>query len=273
MTKIRIRKYTKSDSRWFTLIELLVVIAIIAILASLLLPGLQGARKTAQSAVCSNRFKQLGVANALYLSDNDSTFAPYKLGPDSSSKVTYMDLLCSYLSITLNQTQIDRGDWTKVQVKELDSLAEVWSCPLDNLGPKDTYNNVRANYGGTYAPASYVITGNPTDNLGVTDARRFYYFGNIALPGAANYFRIIKEPLVVKPSQCFHMVESYYSGFGGLGASSDINNGFFRTDQQFYANFSRHPGFRRNYLFADGHVAAMRDQEAKAGPIWHITAK
>jgi prepilin-type N-terminal cleavage/methylation domain-containing protein len=57
--------------RGFTLIELLVVISIIALLISLLLPALSGARRTGQRVACMATLRGIGQGGASYAADND----------------------------------------------------------------------------------------------------------------------------------------------------------------------------------------------------------
>jgi prepilin-type processing-associated H-X9-DG protein/prepilin-type N-terminal cleavage/methylation domain-containing protein len=54
----------------FTLIELLVVVGIIAILLSIILPAVSGARKSAQGLKCQSNLRQLALAFHMYASEN-----------------------------------------------------------------------------------------------------------------------------------------------------------------------------------------------------------
>lgn len=64
------------SSKGFTLIELLVVIAIIALLAGILLPALNGARRSALSVRCKANLQQWATAFFLYADDWNGFLPP-----------------------------------------------------------------------------------------------------------------------------------------------------------------------------------------------------
>ncbi len=61
-----------SIHRAFTLVELLVVVSIIALLLSILLPALQGARDVARNVVCLNNVKQISLGWLYYTNDESA---------------------------------------------------------------------------------------------------------------------------------------------------------------------------------------------------------
>jgi prepilin-type N-terminal cleavage/methylation domain-containing protein/prepilin-type processing-associated H-X9-DG protein len=75
--RILVRKSSRKvegDRGGFTLVELLVVIAIIALLMSILMPALAGARKQAQGVVGQSNLHSWGLAFQLFAHDNEGFF-------------------------------------------------------------------------------------------------------------------------------------------------------------------------------------------------------
>jgi prepilin-type N-terminal cleavage/methylation domain-containing protein/prepilin-type processing-associated H-X9-DG protein len=128
-------------SRAFTLIELLVVVAIIALLISILMPGLSRAREQAKQTVCLANQKTLAVAVLQYAHENkDAIVGSYT---DARSWVDWpIGTNGAYLSQfqAQNQTTVDaeirgieRGLLFRYTIQ-----VEVYRCPSDrrNVGPR-----------------------------------------------------------------------------------------------------------------------------------------
>lgn len=110
----------------FTLIELLIVIAIIAILAALLLPALNQARKKGQEATCTSRSKQLGTAYSMYTDENKDFMPISGLGNPQGGE----DFSGGKRSVPLLLTPYAGSGLTNVDGWTVLRRNKVFECPL-----------------------------------------------------------------------------------------------------------------------------------------------
>src|SRR5688500_16818554 len=107
----------------FTLVELLVVIGIIALLISILLPTLAGARRSANTVKCLAALKELGNAFAMYAGDNKGTYPAARHNASDPVTRRWTDMIAKYSS--------KRGaDFTtQSDIAKLRYNSVLWGCP------------------------------------------------------------------------------------------------------------------------------------------------
>jgi prepilin-type N-terminal cleavage/methylation domain-containing protein/prepilin-type processing-associated H-X9-DG protein len=150
----------------FTLIELLVVIAIIAILAAMLLPALAKAKSKAQSVQCLSNMKQWGLANLMYMGDNEDKIPLFgdKFSLGDPEVMWWYQKLAPYV---LKQAAADKGNYEAM-------TAQIRKCPSGNVGPPPFSSPAAARYSewNCWVGVYYGAFGNPLTGL-------FYYGDNV----------------------------------------------------------------------------------------------
>ena len=235
----------------FTLIELLVVIAIIAILAAILFPVFARARENARRASCQSNLKQIGLGILQYTQDYDESL-PHMVG-DSEPFLGWVQIINPYIK-----------------------SYQIFQCPSETTT------------GATYITNAYYPDAGATNST--SDHTDYAYNGLAGNPPGANYRVGAKLAQLQNPAigimvndqnptlageygpmgmQAYAKSTYYFGGaVGGNGAycygilgETTIPTGDcadrVTVDRGTNGAAKRHLG-TANYLFADGHVKALR---------------
>jgi prepilin-type N-terminal cleavage/methylation domain-containing protein/prepilin-type processing-associated H-X9-DG protein len=238
-----------SRTTGFTLIELLVVIAIIAILAAILFPVFARARENARRASCQSNLKQIGLGIAQYAQDYDETMPPgYVKGSNSSSS--------------------NAGPWHWLIQPYTKSL-QVLRCP-SNTTPAPPTASVQQELGdpgrGTI-PVSYKANGgNRDDNFLAADwcqsPSPTYAATSDCQRPMDSYQGAPTTSYTMRPAKLAEFASTaetiVVTEVNDVSAASYSLATYGRRDQDLQnAVMTNHLG-TANFLFADGHVKAMK---------------
>jgi len=224
----------------FTLIELLVVIAIIAVLASLLLPGLARAKQSGLRIVCVNNLRQWGLALHLYANDNQDYF------PDAT------DADLNWAGTNLQQF------WENYLIKqkqgEQKDRFNIIYCPTQDWH----------RYADVTQPGAQIVIG--YQYLPNRDPQSTWW--NYDTHGLRDW---VSKKRFGGPFRNAPLMIDVYQGIGSAsGDTPHVSNWFFMSGRPYSSHATRAgPASGANFLFEDGSVQWFAANKIGIGSAWH----
>jgi len=219
----------------FTLVELLVVIAIIGVLVALLLPAVQSARAAARRAHCASSMRQIGLAIHQYANVHRGAFPGIYHGSHADKLDSWIFVLAPYM----------------------ESVDEIRLCP-------DDLARIERDSGRT---TSYALNGYLRK---ATHAEKLLYEGTadaaVVNDFVSNLHDLPKTHDTIMMFEAGKAVESHYDHVDSWEWFTEkYPTSSERWEQiQREVAVDRHGGGVANYLYADGHVAAVSAEQVGA---------
>jgi len=277
---------SRRDARGFTLVELLVVIGIIALLISILLPTLSRARESAASVKCLSNMRQMGQFQTLFVNEHDGwTIKSWEnSGPYADPDVHAAN------TVVPKTAPSDRWKWQRFQY----GWDAVMRAYVDGLGDAPAPGGAGGDDGGNPPDDAGIFRcpGDPTNkvrgelndndlNLGFDDFVPFgplwdniptsYRLNGSNGPDIAVSFKISKidDPTRAimlfenNPDSFVHHAVTYFAGDldnlhplypANLASNRHGSDRGLSGDERDPDVYNKR---RLNYLFYDGHAAAV----------------